>query len=380
MTVKQFFKSTSFKCIISLLCILLVCGVFLTVAYGFLEVTDEERLNRAISKIYGEKVSVEKAPYEGYENDKAFILEAYKDDKGDYLVKSKGTGGFNGTVTCWVVIEFNNGAVCGIGKVVIDSNKNQSYIDRVTDKALNQFGELYNSEINEKGFTENMITNATVKGTKTAICNAVNGALDFVNNSFGKVRALGERFLEEIQKAYGENVISVYGTDDKGVEKLITKEDETVTGFKVEAQHGNATVNEYYKVKYTVGESEILHYLITSTGNGGYQDGTVTCRVAIAITNGKPTTIYNATIIGNVGQSYINDIKHMGNYSGKDITGDGFAFEPSGDFLSSGATKSSTAIANAVNGAITYVKTLTFEAPETNPDGDGGDNGEGGNS
>ena len=70
----------------------------------------------------------------------------------------------------------------------------------------------------------------------------------------------------------------------------------------------------------------------------------------------------------------------MGNYSGKDITGDGFAFEPSGDFLSSGATKSSTAIANAVNGAITYVKTLTFEAPETNPDGDGGDNGEGGNS
>ena len=97
------------------------------------------------------------------------------------------------------------------------------------------------------------------------------------------------------------------------------------TFFKVEAQHGNATVNEYYKVKYTVDESEILHYLITSTGNGGYQDGTVTCRVAIAITNGKPTTIYNATIIGNVGQSYINDIKHMGNYSGKDITGDGFA-------------------------------------------------------
>ena len=380
MTVKGFFKSNIFKCLATLLCVLLISGIFLTIMNALLAVTPEEKFQRAISKIYGKNVATTAVAVADY-NSNATIEEAYRVEDGNYLVKSTGKGGYeNGTVTCWVVIEFNNGAVCGIGKVVIDSNKNQSYIDRVTDKALNQFGELYNSEINEKGFTENMITNATVKGTKTAICNAVNGALDFVNNSFGKVRALGERFLEEIQKAYGENVISVYGTDDKGVEKLITKEDETVTGFKVEAQHGNATVNEYYKVKYTVGESEILHYLITSTGNGGYQDGTVTCRVAIAITNGKPTTIYNATIIGNVGQSYINDIKHMGNYSGQDITGDGFAFEPSGDFLSSGATKSSTAIANAVNGAITYVKTLTFEAPEKNPDGDGGDNGEGGNS
>lgn len=380
MTVKQFFKSNVFKCLATLLCVLLISGIFLTIMNALLAVTPEEKFQRAISKIYGKNVETTAVAVADY-NSNATIEEAYRVEDGNYLVKSTGKGGYeNGTVTCWVVVEFKNGAVSGIGKVVIDSNKNQSYIDRVTEKALNQFSELYENEII---YTENMITNATVKGTKNAICNAVNGALDYVNNSFGKVRALGERFLEEIQKAYGENVISVYGTDDKGAEKLITKEDETVTGFKVDEKHGNATVNEYYKLIYNDGEKDVLHYLITSTGNGGYQDGTVTCRVAIVITDGKPTAIYNATITGNVGQSYINDIKHMDNYSGVDITADGFTFEPAGDFLTSGATKSSTAIANAVNGAVTYVKTLTFETPDNNPDGDegdNGDNGEGGNA
>ena len=198
MTVKGFFKSNVFKCLATLLCVLLISGIFLTIMNALLAVTPEEKFQRAISKIYGKNVATTAVAVADY-NSNATIEEAYRVEDGNYLVKSTGKGGYeNGTVTCWVVIEFNNGAVCGIGKVVIDSNKNQSYIDRVTDKALNQFGELYNSEINEKGFTENMITNATVKGTKTAICNAVNGALDFVNNSFGKVRALGERFLEEI--------------------------------------------------------------------------------------------------------------------------------------------------------------------------------------
>ena len=60
MTVKGFFKSTAFKCIITLLAILLVCGVFLTVANGFLQVSEEERFDRAIKKLYGKDVTVER--------------------------------------------------------------------------------------------------------------------------------------------------------------------------------------------------------------------------------------------------------------------------------------------------------------------------------
>lgn len=365
MTAKQFFKSTAFKCIITLLCVLLISGVFLTVMNGLLEVSPEERFQRALSKIYGKSVGYTPVAVANY-NSNATIEEAYEMEDGNYLVKSTGKGGFeNGTVTCWVVVEYKSGAVIGVGKVIIDSNKGQSYIDRVSDKALNQFSQLYENEII---YTESMITGATVKGTKTAICNAVNGALDYVNYSFGKVRAEGARFLEDIQKAYGETVISVYGADENGEEKLITAEDETVKGFAVNLTEGKSTVNEYYIVKYNDGEKDVLHYLVSSTGLGGYPDGsnTVTVRLAVAIVDGKPSTIYNAVITGNVGQSFIGDIKHMGNYAGVDISGDGFEFittKPS-DYVSTGATMSSTAINNAINGAINYLKTLSFDQPE----------------
>ena len=368
MTVKGFFKSNVFKCLATLLCVLLISGIFLTIMNGLLAVTPEEKFQRAISKIYGKPVATTPIAVADYTDPRrsSTIEEAYKVEDGNYLVKSTGMYGYeSGTVTCWVVVEYSGGAVTGIGKVVIDSNKNQRYIDRVNDKALNQFGELFTPEVLETGYNEGMITNATVKGTKTAICNAVNGALDFINSKYGKVRALGERFLEEVQKAYGELEISVYGTDEEGNKKLITKEDETVKGFKVDTQYGNATVTEYYELKYKDGENEVLHYLVSSTGKGGYQDGTVTCRVAFLIENGVPTTIHHANITGNVGQSYINEIKHMGNFSNKDITADGFAFEvvSGGDYISSGATYSSKAIANAVNGAVTFIK--GFEIPDS---------------
>ena len=76
------------------------------------------------------------------------------------------------------MVVVNGGAVKGIDKVIIDSNKAQSYIDRVGDKALSQFSELYEDGI---VYTPSLITGATVTGTKNAICNAVNTALEFAN-------------------------------------------------------------------------------------------------------------------------------------------------------------------------------------------------------
>ena len=70
MTAKQFFKSNVFKCLITLLCVLLVSGIFLTIMDGLLEVTPEEKRNRAISKIYGMQVDVEELTTANY-NDSA---------------------------------------------------------------------------------------------------------------------------------------------------------------------------------------------------------------------------------------------------------------------------------------------------------------------
>lgn len=188
MTVKGFFKSTTFKCIIALLCVLLISGVFLTISDNLLAVTDQERFDRAINKIYGKSVKAEAVTITEQYNDNATVEEAYQiKDDGNYLIKSTGKGGFdNGTVTCWVVVVVKNGAVAGVDKVVIDSSKSQSYIGNINSAFLNGFkenfvaGVPYNANV---GFVK---TGATMSGN--AICRAVNGAVDFVNAKFGNVK------------------------------------------------------------------------------------------------------------------------------------------------------------------------------------------------
>ncbi len=210
MTAKQFFKSTAFKCIIVLLSVLLVCGVLLTVAYSFLKVTEGERLQRAISAIYGgEEVTIYgddaanpvtadiDEPVDLTKNtkiamDNADILAAYKIEFADgglnYLVQSQGKGGFSGgSVTCWIAINVENGKVAGIDKVNIASNVNQSFISRITDAFLNGFTEDYADGVkfsSDKGSPDAHLVSGASKSS-TAINNAVNAAVAFVENYLG---------------------------------------------------------------------------------------------------------------------------------------------------------------------------------------------------
>ena len=52
MTAKQFFKSTAFKCVVTLLCVLLISGIFLTLMNGLLAVSEEERFQLALFKLF----------------------------------------------------------------------------------------------------------------------------------------------------------------------------------------------------------------------------------------------------------------------------------------------------------------------------------------
>ena len=213
MTVKGFFKSNAFKCIITLLCVLLVSGVLLTIAYGFMEVSAGERLQRAVDKVYttsspvvhgvdenGDDViisSEDKNPKglaENVTSGNATILSAYKitfenSDDVHYLVQSRGKGGYSGgSVTCWVAIkvDLENKKVLKIEKVQIGENSGQSFIGKITDKMLNKFTE----ELPEGGFTTKgddatVSTGATF--SSNAICNSVNGAVDWVRKTIGEV-------------------------------------------------------------------------------------------------------------------------------------------------------------------------------------------------
>ena len=212
MTAKQFFKSVTFKCLITLLCVLLVSGVFLTVMNSLLKVTDEEKFARAINKIYGKSVTTEKVAVAQYNSD-ATIDEAYKVlDDGNYLIKATGKGGFdNGTVTCWVVVVVERGQVSGIGKVVIDSNKAQSYIGNINDKFLNGFSNYTGTKFDpEVGFVK---TGATFSAG--AICNAVNASIDYVNSHWlGNVTE--DKFEGFLFREYIDTDATDYTTDENG--------------------------------------------------------------------------------------------------------------------------------------------------------------------
>lgn len=210
MTVKQFFKSTAFKCIIVLLSILLICGVFLTVMYSFLKVSAGERLQRAVSAIYaGQEITVYgkddveitadmEDPLDLTGNTaktvgNADILAAYMvefKDSGEinYLVQAQGKGGFSGgSVTCWIAVIVENGEVTGIGNVNIASNSNQSFIGNITDDFLKSFSDGYNPDkefSSIKGSADEHLVSGTSKSS-TAINNAVNAAVKYVKDYLG---------------------------------------------------------------------------------------------------------------------------------------------------------------------------------------------------
>ena len=191
MSAKSFFKSTSFKCIVVLLGIVLLCSVFLTICNALFYVSDDERLNRALSELYnGESVTTELAPGadalgNGEEVGRSVILAARvvtsDNHAGDWLVQTRGLDGYqNGTVTCWVIIETQENAVSGVGAVSINSNEGQSYIGRITQEFLSSFSENYNGE----AYPDGMVSSGA-SYSSAAIRNAVNGALEYVQTSLG---------------------------------------------------------------------------------------------------------------------------------------------------------------------------------------------------
>ena len=293
MTAKQFFKSVTFKCLITLLCVLLVSGIFLTVMNSLLKVTDEEKFARAINKIYGKSVKTESVRVENYNTDKATIDDAYKVlDDGNYLIKATGKGGYdNGTVTCWIVVIIKGGAVSGIDKVVIDSNVGQSYIDRVSQKALNQFSELYEDGIT---YSASMITAATVMGTKSAICNAVNIALDFANAMCGNV-------IVDIYKENNFEYLNAIDTRNTSH----TVNGDTVT-YTVRT-NGYGMAGEF-TISITVGAGGTIteYNIITNGSTGGYEDDMAPEFLNGSWFAGKNTQAILDAMSGNVDYSGIN--------------------------------------------------------------------------
>ena len=495
-SVKEFFKSTAFKCIYVLLAIVLVCGVLLAFCNDLFEVTAEERLARAISKIYGSNVTATDAIEDDMtlEFGNGEVEEAYaiKED-GNYLVKATGTGGFSGgTVTLWVVVEISDdNKVDGVGKVVIDSNVGQSYINRVSDSHLEYFGDNFSSEESFNVSDWQLSSGPTVTLTATAIVNAVNTALEFVRTQLlgevivpdepgpfedfnyysesyisddttvelaedgtsvvfgivanpyvftstfrmsitvdntGTITAMtvpatpadGNGSTEGFESSMDENVLnaSLYigktadeildylggePKDDFTYEDLKNNAvaDNTITSgatysnfivtysalfaasnYEVYAEliplklnqqmseiYGGSVVVEAVSLDgltATVGKGTVNtvysvagtdDYIVSATGNGGYENGTVTCWIVVETENGAVSGIGNVVIAGNEKQSFISYIsdENLAHF-GESFDGSDFELADwKNNNLTGGASMSTTAIINSVNIAKNFV-------------------------
>ncbi len=334
MSAKQFFKSVSFKCIVSLLCILLVCGVFLTVAYGFLEVTDGERLQRAISKIYDSGLTItiygkndgvidssetdpkglidEPVTYGDAEIQQAYKITFAENSEINYLVLSKGTGGYSGgSVTCYVAVKVDSTGVTGIGNVSIDSNVGQSFIGKITDSFLSSFSEGYTDGIiyepREKESKDDInggyLSSGATKSS-TAIDNAVNGAISYVKTEI-----------------FGETSVNPYE---------------------------NFSYTDYIntdKTTYAVDGDKVIYSVVTKSKSLEPTAFTLTIEVGAA----KTITMFEIVTNGSTTESYEGKMYDVNNFVGKDLSyftdmlGDNLTYPGSnaGTDISTGATQSS---------------------------------------
>lgn len=256
MSVKQFFKSTAFKCIAVLLSIVLVCGVLLTLCNSLFYVTDQEKFDRAISKIYGKSVTTEDVNVSDYKTDYTYgtVNSAYKVEDGNYMVNVSGKGGHGGDIACWVVVDMSadGKAIDGIYKVVLDKVPSGEFTTKLSSADFERFSQDYEDGIVYDYGYANGATSGGSMYIKTgasesyrAICNAVNVALDFVKecalgqSNLSFFEALGFSYLDMID----QNTENTYYTVEDGVVNY------TISTI------GNAPAS-VFKLKISVGEDK----------------------------------------------------------------------------------------------------------------------------
>lgn len=209
MKIIDFFRSNSFKCIVVLLVIALVCGTVLAVCNDLFYVSDEEVKMRSMSKIYdGDASALTDVDLEGRETTysafgcSAVIQEAMIGEDGIWLVKSKGNkcGYQNGSLVLWVSMTVDGGKLTKINKIVLESyDSNQTVINSISKEFLARYasddyadivtggGHFNNIRMDKTQVTadnEMVVSGATF--TTKAVNAAVNGAMDFVRTEAAK--------------------------------------------------------------------------------------------------------------------------------------------------------------------------------------------------
>lgn len=259
MSIKQFFKSTAFKCIIVLLTIALIAGGLLSISNDIFFVSEKEKLDRVITKLYG-SASVEAESVEISEDLKTNVYgtvnSVYKLSDGNMIVNSTGAGGYKGgTVTTWTVTIINNGKVEGIKSISIDSYTKQTLMSQLGKKFTSVYstdlseGEYFSTATSGDAIT-NVVTGATMSSNATN--NAVNIAIKFARLYIGEETASS--------LVNGDNVI---------LENLTVEG--TTINYSLTAKSVSSGMPDDYKLDITVTDGALVSITVKKDGStSGY--------------------------------------------------------------------------------------------------------------
>lgn len=176
MTLKNFLKSKTFKCIIVLLVIALISGGLLAILNDVLEVSSEERVQRTITKIYGKTIGYEEVEGVEFSNENGSIVKVYKLEDNNILVQALGKFGYkNGSITIWAVAKYKENKFDCLSNIQVASYVNQTLMSKFTDKELKKY------DINGINDVSNyVISGATY--SSNAMNNAVNCIMQYVSS------------------------------------------------------------------------------------------------------------------------------------------------------------------------------------------------------
>ncbi len=181
MAEKKLFNQ-ALKTILILVIICLICSLLLALAKDIFTVSDEEKFNRSMKKIYGDSFQKE-CDVEVVADDtltKGTVLSIVKATDGGYVIEVKGNGGYkNGSVTLYVALKTD----AKIKGWAIKESVNQSFVSKITDEYQKTWY-IATDDVQE-GATEYDLKYATAVGatyTSTAINNAINTAVDYMCN------------------------------------------------------------------------------------------------------------------------------------------------------------------------------------------------------
>ncbi len=264
MTVKQFFKSTAFKCIVTLLCVLLISGIFLTLAYGLLEVTEEEKFNRKVGNLYsdGAAVTTDDKKIEPVKVGSSTMEKLwFIPEKNDYLVQVS-TKGRDGAIVTWVIVEMDstNKKVEGVGTVLVYDKVASEYADKIPgwNTNIENFSNDYKDGViyayGTKGDPMYINTGASV--SFTAISNSVNDAITYIK-AYANGGSIEKSPLEDF--LYTENInikttetptltdgkvtykikTKAYGASDPFTVTVVVNSERKIESFTIDVNGGN---------------------------------------------------------------------------------------------------------------------------------------------